>query len=64
MAAAAGGVCGLLAPIMAGSKLLLLVGLGLCAGVGLAVYGLLCLLLKLDEAKLCADLIRKILKRG
>ena len=64
MALAAGGVCRVLSPMMAGGKLMTLVGLGLCAGVGMAVYFAACLLLKLEEALLCAALVRKIRKRG
>jgi len=64
MAAAAWGVWQGMSLLLPGGKLFLLVGLGLCAGAGAAVYFAAAYVLKLEEARLCADLVRKILKRG
>jgi len=64
MALAAWGVWQGVSLILPGGKLFLLVGLGLCAGVGAVVYFAAAYLLRLEEARLCANLAGKILKRG
>lgn len=64
MAGAARGVYALLGGVMAAGKLFTLVGLGLCAGVGLLVYFLAAWLLRLDEACMGAGVIKRLLKRG
>ena len=64
MSAAAWGVWRMTGALLSGSKLTILIGLGLCAGVGMVVYFLAALLLKLDEAHVCADLAKRLLKRG
>jgi len=64
MAAAAWGVWQGAELLLPSGKLFLLVGLGLCAGVGAVVYFLCTLCLKLEEARMCADLAKRLLKRG
>ena len=64
MAAAAWGVWQGAELLLPGGKLFLLVGLGLCAGAGAVVYFLCALCLKLEEARMCADLAKRLLKRG
>lgn len=64
LAAAGMGVCvwsaaGALSPALPGGKPGELLCLGLCAGLGVAVYFLLVLLLRVDEAKLVVSLVKK-----
>ena len=63
MAAAAAGVVHLTGGLMAG-KLGQLVTLGLGAAAGVAVYFLLTVLLRLDEAALTASIVKQVWKRG
>ena len=64
MAAAAFGVWQGASMVLPEGKLFLLVGLGLCAGAGAVVYFLCTWCLKLEEARLSANLVKRILKRG
>ena len=64
MAAAAFAVWQGAAVLLPEGKLFLLVGLGLCAGAGAVVYFLCTWCLKLEEARLSADLVKRLLKRG
>ena len=69
LAAAVMGLCvsvglGALEGVLPGGKMGELLTLGLCAGGGAALYFLLVLLLRVEEAGLCLSLVKKILKRG
>jgi hypothetical protein len=64
MAAAAGGACALTGGMLGDGKFGLLVSLGVSAGVGLAVYFLVCFVLRLEEARMAAGLLERIVKRG
>ena len=64
LAAAGMGACvwsvqGALSTVLPGGKLGELLCLSLCAGLGVALYFLLVLLLRVDEAKLVVSLIKK-----
>lgn len=63
MAAAAAGVVHLTGGLIAG-KLGLLVTLGLGAAAGVAVYFIMTVLLRLEEAALTASIVKQVLKRG
>ena len=63
MALAAGFAMGAVGGLLSG-KLGLLLSMGAAAGVGAAVYFVLALVLKLDEAILVKDMVKRILKRG
>ena len=63
MAAAAAGVVHLTGGLIAG-KLGQLVTLGLGAAAGVAVYFIMTVLLRLEEAALTASIVKQILKRG
>lgn len=63
MALAAWGVLQVTAGLLAG-KLGLLVSMGAAAAAGAVVYFLLTLILKLDEAVLIRNMVKKVLKRG
>ena len=64
MGVCAGGVCTLCAALLGESKPALLLALGAAAGVGLAVYFVVCLLLRLEEAGMAAGLVKRVVKRG
>ena len=59
--AAVGGGC---TAILPGGKLGLLLTLGVSAGAGVAVYFVVSYLFRLEEARMSADLVKRILKRG
>ena len=63
MAAAAAGVVHLTGGLIAG-KLGQLVTLGLGAAAGVAVYFIMTVLLRLEEAALTASIVKQVLKRG
>lgn len=50
--------------LLPAGKLGLIFELGVCAGMGLAVYFAAAYLLKLEEARMSVDLVKRILKRG
>ena len=58
------GVLGVLAGLLPAGKLGELVCLAVCALLGVALYFLLALVLRVEEAGLCVDLAKKTLKRG
>ena len=69
LAAAAMGLCvralaGALAPLLPAGKAGELLSLGLSAGLGVVLYFLLTLLLRVEETGLCVSLVKKTLKRG
>lgn len=69
LAAGVMGVCvwaalGALAPLLPAGKAGELLSLGLCALMGVALYFLLALILRVEEAELCVSVVKKTLKRG
>jgi len=69
LAAAAMGLCvwtalNFLAPLLPAGKVGEVLLLGLCALLGVALYFLLALLLRVEEAGLCVSIVKKTLKRG
>lgn len=69
LAALVMGLCvrtlpGLLPGALPAGKTGELLCLGLCAMTGVALYFALALILRVDEARLCAELVKKTLKRG
>jgi len=57
-------VLGVLTPVLPANKLGELVSLGLCALAGVAVYGVLTVVFRLQEATLTLNMIKQLRKRG